>query len=87
MAPNEDGETAEEEDHADRDETVPRRVRLKGGFEREEVPVETLSVPAGPEPEVSLRRRARMLAMYSKLESSERGYVRRRSRTMSSNLR
>ena len=50
VIPKEDGEAAEEENQGDRDETVPCRVGLEGGFVWEEVSVETLSVPAGSEP-------------------------------------
>lgn len=56
VIPKEDGKAAEDEDEEDRDDTVPCRVGLEGGFEWEEVSIETLSVPAGSEPEVSLRR-------------------------------
>jgi len=55
VTPKEDGKAAEEQDQDDRDDTVPCRVGLEGGFEREEVSIEALSVPAGSESEVSLR--------------------------------
>jgi len=48
----EDGEPAEDEDHDDHDESVPRRVGLEGGSVREEVSVETLSAPAGSESDI-----------------------------------
>ena len=59
VTPKEDGKTAEEQDQDDRDDTVPCRVGLERGFEREEVSIETLSVPAGSESEVSLQSKWR----------------------------
>jgi len=53
VIPKEDGKAAEDEDEEDRDDAVPCRVGLEGGFEREEVSIETLSVPAGSESDVS----------------------------------
>jgi len=53
VTPEEHRETAEEEDYADRDDTIPRRVGLERGFEWEEVSVEALGVPTGSEPDVS----------------------------------
>ena len=93
IIPKEDGESAEEEDHGDRDDAVPCRVGLEGGFEREEVSVETLSVPAGSEPEVSLYIEGRggeaVSVMRSDFESEweKNGYARHRSRAMSLNRR
>jgi len=52
----EDRKAAEEDDQDDRDETVPCRVGLEGGFVWEEVPIETLSLPASSEPDISLRQ-------------------------------
>jgi len=53
VTPKEDGKAAEKEDQGDRDDAVPCRVGLKGGFEWEKVSIQTLSVPAGSESDVS----------------------------------
>jgi len=84
----EDGKSTEDEDYRDRHEAIPRGVGLEGGFEWEEVPVETLGVPASSEAEVGLFARVRILSMARyELERSEGGYARHRSRTTSSGRR